>query len=60
MVADFKTTVNRFHGGGGGIERKLECWYCGGEHMKRNFPKCAKETEEEKRVTAASTINALR
>ena len=36
VVADSETTGDGDHGGGGVIWRKLECWHCGGEHLKRN------------------------
>ena len=36
VVSDSKTTGDRDHSGGGDIGRKLECWHCGGEHLKRN------------------------
>ena len=29
------------HGGGGAIAGEIECWRCGGDHMKRDCPKCA-------------------
>ena len=36
VVADSEITEDGDHGGGGGIARNLECWNCGGEHLKRN------------------------
>ena len=38
-----KTAGDRDHGGGGSMGRKLDCWRCGGKHMKRDCPKRAKE-----------------
>ena len=37
------TGGDRDHGGGRATARKIECWRCGGDHMKRDCPKCAKE-----------------
>ena len=31
------------HGGSGGTGRNIECWRCGGDHMKRYCPKRAEE-----------------
>ena len=31
------------HDGGGGKGGNIEFWYCGGDHMKRYCPLCAKE-----------------
>ena len=42
VVANSKVTGYRYYGGGGGTGRRLEFWYCGGEHLKRNCPNCAK------------------
>ena len=30
-------------GGGGATARKIECWHCGGDHIKRDCPKHAEE-----------------
>ena len=38
-----ETTGDRENSSGDGIGRKLECWSCGGEHMKRDCPKCSEE-----------------
>ena len=46
LAVKFETTADREHGRGGGIGRKLECWRCGGEHMKRYCPKRAEEKEK--------------
>ena len=37
------------HSSGGNIARKIECWRCGGDHMKRDCPKCAEEKENKKK-----------
>ena len=47
VVADSKDTGTG-DTGGGGSGRKLECWHCGGEHLKRNCPKRAEEKGKEK------------
>ena len=39
MVANSKTTGDRDNGGVGGIEINMECWKCGGAHLKRNCSK---------------------
>ena len=36
VVADSKGTCDGDHGDDGVIGRKLECWRCGGEHLKKN------------------------
>ena len=36
------------HGGGGGTVRNIECWHCGGDHMKRDFPKRAEDNKIKK------------
>ena len=41
VVADSKITGDGDHGSGGGIGRNLDCWNCGGDHLKRTFPKRA-------------------
>ena len=56
--------IPRTVGGGdqgswGDIGRKLECWRCEGEHMKRDCLKRAKE-KEKKMMAKTSTINVLR
>ena len=48
MVADSETTGDEYRGGSGGIGRKLECWHCGGDHLKRNWTKRAEEKEKQK------------
>ena len=48
MVTNYKGTRTGDHGGGGGTGRKLECWYCGGGHLKSNCPKRAEEKERKK------------
>ena len=47
--ADSEITGDRYHGGGGGIWRYLECWKCGREHQKRNCPKRAEEKQKNKK-----------
>ena len=37
------------HGGGGGAGRKIEYWRCGGNHMKRDFPKRTKDKENKEK-----------
>ena len=37
------------HGGGGATFRKIECWRCGGDQMKRDCPKRAEEKEKKKK-----------
>ena len=37
------------HGGGSATARKIECWRCGGDHMKRDCPKRAEEKEIKKK-----------
>ena len=36
VAAEFEIAGDGDHGSSGGIRRNLECWYCGGEHLKRN------------------------
>ena len=48
VVVKPKTAGYRYHGSGAGIGRKMKCWRCGGEHMKRGYPKHAEEKEEKK------------
>ena len=33
---------------GGGTVRNIECWCCGGDHMKRDCPKSAEDKENTK------------
>ena len=40
---------DRDHGGGSTTARKIECWRCGADHMKRDCPKRADEKENEKK-----------
>ena len=49
VAVESETTGDREHGIGGGIGRKLECWRCVGEHMKRDCPKRAKEKENKQK-----------
>ena len=42
VAVESETTGDREHGSGGGIGRKLECWRCWGEHLKRYFLKRVK------------------
>ena len=37
------------HGGGSPTDRNIECWRCGGDHMKRDCPKRVKEKENKKK-----------
>ena len=49
VVTNSETTGDEYHGGGGGIGINLKCWNCGGDHLKRNFPKYAEEKERKKK-----------
>ena len=49
VVANSKVAGNRDPISGGSARRKLECWKCGGEHLKRNFPKPAEEKDKTKK-----------
>ena len=49
VVAGSEGTENGDPGGVGGSWRKLDCWHCGGEHLKINCPKCAEEKEKTKK-----------
>ena len=49
VAAEPGTGGDRDHGGGRATARKIECWRCGGDHMKRDCPKCAKEKENNKK-----------
>ena len=46
VVTDSETTGDRDHGSGDDIGENLECWHCGGEHLKRNLPKRAEEKKK--------------
>ena len=48
------------HGGGGGTAGNIECWRCGGYHMKREFPKRSKDKESKKKGGEDTRINTLR
>ena len=37
------------HSSGGDIARKIECWRCGGDHMKKDCPKRVEEKENKKK-----------
>ena len=51
VVADSKATGTVDTGGvGSGVGRKMECWNCGGDHLKRNFPNIAEEKEKQKKL----------
>ena len=45
VAVEYGTGGDRDHGGDGGTGRKIECWRCGGDHMKRD---CLKRTEYKK------------
>ena len=49
MVANSEGIWNRNPGGGCVAGRKLECWNCGGDYLKRNFPKRPEEKEKTKK-----------
>ena len=46
VVADSEGTGNIDSISGGGVGRKLGCWKCLGENLKRNCPKRTKEKEK--------------
>ena len=48
VVADSKYIGIGDTGDGVGAGKKLGYWNCGGEHLKRNFSKCAEEKVKEK------------
>ena len=43
VAAEPGTGGDRDHDGGCATARKIECWHCGGDHIKRDCPKRAKE-----------------
>ena len=43
------TKGNGEHGGFSATSKKIECWRCGGDHIKRDCPKRAKEREKNKK-----------
>ena len=48
VVANSETIGDGDNVGGGGIGRNMECWNCGGEHMKRDCPRHAEEKQKTK------------
>ena len=54
------TGGDRNHGDGGSTSRNIECWRCGGYHMKRDCPLRAKDKENKKIMGKTTKINALR
>ena len=51
---------DRYHDGGSATARNIECWRCGGDHMKSDFPKRAEEKEKRKSTGKTSRKNAPR
>ena len=49
VAVESEIAGDRDHGSGSGIVRNIECWLCGGEHMKRDCQKCTKEKKKEKK-----------
>ena len=49
VTAEPGTEGGRDHGGFSYTTRKIECWRCGGDHIKRNFLKRAEEKEKKKK-----------
>ena len=49
VAAKPRTEGEGKHGGVSATSRKIECWRCGGDHMKRDCPKCAQEKEQKKK-----------
>ena len=49
VAVESGTMGDRDHVGGGGTGRKLECWRCGAEHMKRDCPKRAEEKQNKQK-----------
>ena len=43
VAVELGTEEDRYHGGGGGTATNIGCWSCGGDHMKRDFPKLSEE-----------------
>ena len=43
--AEPRTKGDGDHGGSSTTARKIECWSCWGDHMKRDCPKRAEEKE---------------
>ena len=43
VTAEPGTMGDGDHGGGSAISRKIHCWRCGRDNMKRDCPKLAKE-----------------
>ena len=54
VVANSKDTGCGDYDGGGGTGRKLECWHCVGEQLKRNFPKRHEEKEKTKKDNSSA------
>ena len=49
VVGESEGTGNGDPGGGGDKGKKLECWHCGGEHLKMNCPEHSEEKDNTKR-----------
>ena len=48
VTAEPRTEVDRDHGGFSATTRNIDCWRCGGDHMKRDCPKRSEEKEKKK------------
>ena len=60
VAAEPGTGKDRDHGGGSITARKIECWSCGGDHMKKDCPKYAEEKENKKKYREDAEKNAPR
>ena len=49
MAAEPRTEGEREHGVFSATYRKIECWRCGEDHLKRDCPKRAEEKEKKKK-----------
>ena len=49
VVVEPRTGAGGYYCGVGGTVRKIECWRCGGDHMRRDCPKRAKDKENKKK-----------
>ena len=49
VAAEPGTKGDGDHGGFSATTRNIDCWRCGGDHMKRDCPKCAEEKEKKKK-----------
>ena len=49
VAAEPRTRGGEYYGGGGATARKIECWRCGGYHIKRDCPKRSEGKENKKK-----------